>query len=134
MRILLFLADRAQNIDIIVNPAIQQGKIVLVTDTQTAQLHIKVMAEGLIFKQINMLNNIATNNKNLILTLVFDVDIETSMKRVGSQQDRMEKSGKDFFNRVRNGYLELAKQEPERIKLLIQQNQSKKFKKMLLKL
>ena len=52
------------------------------------------------------------------LTLVFDVDIETSMNRVGSEKDRMESSGAEFFNRVRNGYLELAKQEPERIKVV----------------
>ena len=65
-----------------------------------------------------MLNRIATNNIKPDLTLVFDVDIETSMKRVGNQQDRMEKSGKEFFNKVRNGYLELAKHEPDRIKVI----------------
>ena len=114
----LFLADRAQNIDIIVNPAIQQGKIVLCDRHTDSTVAYQGYGRGLDIKQINMLNNIATNNKKPDLTLVFDVDIETSMKRVGSQQDRMEKSGKDFFNRVRNGYLELAKQEPERIKVI----------------
>ena len=73
---------------------------------------------GLDINQINTLNNLATNNKKPDLTLVFDVDIETSMQRVGNEKDRMESAGKDFFNRVRNGYLELAKQEPERIKVI----------------
>lgn len=114
----LFLADRAQNIDIIVNPAIEQGKIVLCDRHTDSTVAYQGYGRGLDIKQINMLNNIATNNKKPDLTLVFDVDIETSMKRVGSQQDRMEKSGKEFFNRVRNGYLELAKQEPERIKVI----------------
>ena len=49
---------------------------------------------------------------------VFDIDVETSMKRVGKEKDRMESAGIDFHNRVRQGYLELAKQEPQRIKVL----------------
>lgn len=65
-----------------------------------------------------MLNNIATNGRKPDLTLVFDIDVETSMKRVGKDKDRMESAGIDFHNRVRNGYLELAKQEPQRIKVL----------------
>ena len=40
------------------------------------------------------------------------------MKRVGKEKDRMESAGVEFFNRVREGYLELAKQEPERICVL----------------
>ena len=65
-----------------------------------------------------MLNNIATNGKKRDLTFVFDVDVETSMKRVGKEKDRMESAGIDFHNRVRQGYLELAKQEPNRIKVI----------------
>ena len=60
----------------------------------------------------------STNGKKPDLTLVFDVDVETSMKRVGKEKDRMESAGIDFHNRVRKGYLELAKQEPKRIKVL----------------
>ena len=40
------------------------------------------------------------------------------MKRVGGQKDRMESAGMEFFNRVRNGYLEIARQEPERVKVI----------------
>ena len=40
------------------------------------------------------------------------------MKRVGKDKDRLESAGIEFHNRVRNGYLELAKQEPQRIKVL----------------
>ena len=114
----LFLAVRAQNIDIIVNPAIEQGKIVLCDRHTDSSVAYQGYGRGLDINQINTLNNLATNNKKPDLTLVFDVDIETSMQRVGNEKDRMESAGKDFFNRVRNGYLELAKQEPERIKVV----------------
>lgn len=114
----LFLADRAQNIDIIVNPAIEQGKIVLCDRHTDSSVAYQGYGRGLDINQINTLNNLATNNKKPDLTLVFDVDIETSMQRVGNEKDRMESAGKEFFNRVRNGYLELAKQEPERIKVI----------------
>lgn len=114
----LFLADRAQNIDIIVNPAIEQGKIVLCDRHTDSSVAYQGYGRGLDINQINTLNNLATNNKKPDLTLVFDVDIETSMLRVGNEKDRMESAGKEFFNRVRNGYLELAKQEPDRIKVI----------------
>ena len=114
----LFLADRAQNIDIIVNPAVKEGKIVLCVRHIDSTVAYQGYGRGLNIDRINMLNNLATNGKKPDLTLVFDVDVETSMKRVGKEKDRMESAGIDFHNRVRKGYLELAKQEPKRIKVL----------------
>ena len=114
----LFLADRAQNIDIIVNPAVAEGKIVLCDRHIDSTVAYQGYGRGLDIERINMLNNIATNNKKPDLTFVFDIDVETSMKRVGKEKDRMESAGIEFHNRVRNGYLELAKQEPERIKVI----------------
>lgn len=114
----LFLADRAQNIDVIVKPAIEQGKIVLCDRHTDSTVAYQGYGRGLDIDEINKLNNLATGGKKPDLTFVFDVDIETSMKRVGKEKDRMESSGKDFFNRVRQGYLELAKLEPKRIKVV----------------
>ena len=114
----LFLADRAQNIDIIVNPAVKEGKIVLCDRHIDSTVAYQGYGRGLNIDRINMLNNLATNGKKPDLTLVFDVDVETSMKRVGKEKDRMESAGIDFHNRVRKGYLELSKQEPKRIKVL----------------
>ena len=114
----LFLADRAQNIDIIVNPAVEEGKIVLCDRHIDSTVAYQGYGRGLDIERINMLNNIATNGRKPDLTFVFDIDIETSMARVGKEKDRMESAGKDFHNRVRQGYLELAKQEPQRIKVI----------------
>ena len=114
----LFLADRAQNIDIIVNPAASQGKIVLCDRHIDSTVAYQGYGRGLDIERINKLNDIATNGKKPDLTFVFDIDVETSMKRVGKEKDRMESAGIDFHNRVREGYLELAKQEPQRIKVL----------------
>lgn len=114
----LFLADRAQNIDIIVNPAVKEGKIVLCDRHIDSTVAYQGYGRGLDIERINMLNNLATNGKKPDLTFVFDIDVETSMQRVGKEKDRMESAGKEFHNRVRFGYLELAKQEPDRIKVL----------------
>lgn len=114
----LFLADRAQNIDIIVNPAIQSEKIVLCDRHIDSTVAYQGYGRGLDIEKINMLNNIATNGQKPDLTFVFDIDIETSMKRVGKEKDRMESAGIEFHNRVRSGYLELAKKEPDRIKVI----------------
>lgn len=114
----LFLADRAQNIDIIVKPAIAEGKIILSDRHTDSSVAYQGYGRGLDIERINMLNNLATNGLKPDLTFVFDIDVETSMERVGKEKDRMESAGKDFHNRVRNGYLELAKQNPERIKVI----------------
>lgn len=114
----LFLADRAQNIDIIVNPAVNEGKIVLCDRHIDSTVAYQGFGRGLDLKRIKMLNDIATNGRKPDLTIVFDIDVETSMKRVGSEKDRMECAGIEFHNKVRNGYLKIAKEEPERIKVV----------------
>jgi len=114
----LFLADRAQHIDVIVKPAIDEGKIVLCDRHTDSTVAYQGYGRGLDIDEINRLNTLATNGLKPDLTFVFDVDIETSMSRVGNVKDRMESAGVDFFNRVRNGYLELAKLEPNRIKVI----------------
>lgn len=114
----LFLADRAQNIDTIVKPAIESGKIVLCDRHIDSSVAYQGYGRGLDIEEIKQLNTLATGGLLPDLTLVFDIDIETSMKRVGKEKDRMESAGNEFFNRVRNGYLELAKHEPKRIKVV----------------
>ena len=114
----LFLADRAQHIDMIVNPAVEAGKIVLCDRHIDSSVAYQGYGRGLDIEQIDRLNMLATNGRRPDLTFVFDIDVETSMKRVGKEKDRMESAGVEFFNRVREGYLELAKQEPERICVL----------------
>lgn len=114
----LFLADRAQHIDMIVNPAIEKGQIVLCDRHTDSTVAYQGYGRGLDIDRINMLNNLATAGRMPDLTFVFDVDIETSMKRVGKEKDRMESAGDDFFNRVRRGYLEIAKNEPKRVKVI----------------
>lgn len=114
----LFLADRAQHIDTIVNPAVQQGKIVLCDRHTDSTVAYQGYGRGLDIETINNLNSIATNGRKPDLTFIFDIDTETSMKRIGKNQDRMESAGIEFQTKVRNGYLEIAKQEPERVKVI----------------
>ena len=114
----LFLADRAQHIDTIVKPALANGQIILCDRHTDSTVAYQGYGRGIDIEQINKLNEIATDGLKPDLTFVFDIDIETSMSRVGTEKDRMESAGNDFFNRVRNGYLEIAKNEPQRVKVI----------------
>ncbi len=114
----LFLADRAQHVDTIINPAIIEGKIVLCDRHTDSSVAYQGYGRGLDVSRINMLNDLAVNGRYPDLTIVFDIDVETSMSRVGDNKDRMESAGIEFFNRVRNGYLEIAKNEPKRVKVV----------------
>lgn len=114
----LFLADRAQNIDVIVIPAVNAGKIVLCDRHIDSTIAYQGYGRGIDLERLKMLNNLATSGFKPDLTLVFDVDVETSMARVGQNQDRIEAAGTEFHEKVRQGYLELAKQEPERVKVI----------------
>ena len=114
----LFLADRAQHIDCIIKPALKEGKIILCDRHTDSTVAYQGYGRGVNIEEIQKLNNMATSGLKPDLTIVFDVDIETSMSRVGKNKDRMESSGIDFFNKVRQGYLEIAKKEPQRVKVI----------------
>ena len=114
----LFLADRAQHVDCIIKPALKEGKIVLCDRHTDSTAAYQGYGRGINLDEIKKLNEIAVSGLKPDLTIVFDIDIETSLSRVGNEKDRMESAGVEFFNRVRNGYLEIAKQEPERVKVI----------------
>lgn len=114
----LFLADRAQHVDVIVKPAVALGKIVLCDRHTDSTVAYQGYGRGQDIDRINLLNNIATDGMKPDLTFVFDIDVETSQQRVGAEKDRMESAGMDFHNRVRQGYLKLAENEPNRIKVI----------------
>lgn len=114
----LFLADRAQHVDCIIKPALKEGVIVLCDRHTDSTVAYQGYGRGLDLDQIHKLNNIATSGLKPNLTIVLDVDVETSQKRVGNEKDRMESAGIEFFERVRKGFLEIAKQEPNRVKVV----------------
>ena len=114
----LFLADRAQHVDCVIKPALKDGVIVLCDRYTDSTVAYQGYGRQLDIEQIKKLNEIAVNGLKPDLTIVFDIDIETSMQRVGKTKDRMESAGMDFFNRVRNGYLAIAKEEPNRVKVI----------------
>lgn len=114
----LFLADRAQHVDCIIKPALEEGVVVLCDRHTDSTVAYQGYGRGLDLVQIHRLNNIATSGLKPDLTIVLDVDVETSQKRVGTEKDRMESAGIEFFERVRKGFLEIAKQEPERVKVV----------------
>ncbi len=114
----LYLADRAQHIQEIVLKNINEGRIVLCDRCIDSTVAYQGYGRRGNIEQINLLNKIATNGIEPDLTIVFDVDIETAQKRIGNTKDRMEKEGIEFHKRVREGYLELAKKYPKRIKVI----------------
>lgn len=114
----LFLADRAQHVDCVIKPALKKGIIVLCDRHTDSTVAYQGYGRQLDIEQIKKLNGIAVNGLKPNLTIVFDIDIETSMQRVGKTKDRMESAGTEFFNRVRNGYLAIAKEEPNRVKII----------------
>lgn len=114
----LFLADRAQHVDCIIKPALKNNTIVLCDRHTDSTIAYQGYGRQLNIQEIKKLNDIAVNGLKPDLTIVFDIDVETSMQRVGKTKDRMESAGMEFFNRVRNGYLEIAKDEPNRVKVI----------------
>lgn len=114
----MYLADRAQHAQMIIKPALEDKKIVLCdryTDSTVA--YQGYGREGDI-EQINILNKIATKGLKSDLTILFDVESEVAQSRLGKTKDRLESQGMEFHKKVRNGYLELAKQEPQRFKVI----------------
>lgn len=114
----LFLADRAQHIDTLVKPSIEKGVIVLCDRHTDSTIAYQGYGRGVDIERLTMLNHLATSGLKPDLTFVFDVDMETSAQRVGKEKDRMESAGIEFHQKVREGYLQIAKEEPARVKVI----------------
>lgn len=114
----LFLADRSQHVDALVEPAINEGKIVLCDRYIDSTIAYQGYGRGQDIELLKKLNSIAINGIEPDLTLLFDVSAETAQNRVGNEKDRMESAGMLFHKKVREGYLQLQKENPERIKIV----------------
>ena len=114
----LFLADRAQHIEHLVKPAVEAGKIVICDRHTDSTIAYQGYGRGEDIEQLKYLNNLATDSIKPDLTFVFDVSTDVAQQRVGAEKDRMESAGIEFHKKVRQGYLEIAKQEPDRVKVV----------------
>ena len=114
--LLLYMADRAQHVKKVILPALEEGKIVLCDRYIDSSVSYQGYARGLDIERIIKLNTIATDGLEPDLTIVFDVETQTAIERVGEIKDRLEQEGIEFHKKLRYGYLELAKRFPNRIK------------------
>ncbi len=114
----MYLADRAQHAQMIIKPALEDKTIVLCDRYTDSTVAYQGYGRNGNIEKINTLNEIATKGLKSDLTLLFDVESEIAQSRLGKTKDRLESQGIQFHKKVRNGYLELAKQNPERIKII----------------
>lgn len=114
----LYLADRAQHIEYTIKPALNDGKIVLCDRHTDSTLAYQGYGRNQDIEEIRHLNKIVTNGTIPDLTIVFDIDSEIAQKRLGDEKDRLEAEGLEFHKKLRFGYLEIAKKEPQRIKIV----------------
>lgn len=120
---LLYLAARAEHVDKLLRPSKEAGKIVLCDRFGDSTLVYQGLAAGKSVDELwklRELNSYATGNFVPDLTLVFDGRPEKLVERrtLRGVSDRYEEMGLDFQHQLRNGFLALAKLEPERIKVI----------------
>ena len=115
--ILLFLAARAQLVAQMIRPGLADGKIILCDRYADSTLAYQGYGHGYDLDLLHRLLDFATGGLKPDLTLLLDVNVECGLKRKqsgNSEWNRMDAYNLEFHRRVRNGYLELAKAEPER--------------------
>jgi dTMP kinase len=111
--LLLFEAARACLVQTVIKPALESGKIVICDRFYDSTTAYQGYGRGINLDTIKFLNRLASE-LTPDLTILFDLDPVIGMKRKGKPTDRIESAGMDFHNRVRNGYLQIAKDNPQR--------------------
>lgn len=114
----LFLAARAQLAAQIVRPALAAGKVVLLDRFGDSSVAYQGYGRGLDPARVAELNALFTRGLEPDVTVLIDVPVEASAERSKEKPDRIERAGDRFHGRVRQGYREIAMNEPERFVVL----------------
>ena len=119
--VLLFLAARAQVVSQVIRPALARGEWVICDRFADSTFAYQGYGRGIDVPLLKRLNDFATEGLKPDLTILLDVPPETSRARLAARQaatstaaDRIEQAGELFHRRLREGFLELAKAEPDR--------------------
>ncbi len=118
--LLLFAADRAQHVDFLVKPAIEEGKIVISDRYADATFAYQGAGRGFPEQMVKQVIKLATGGLQPDLTLFFDVSIDKALMRThsrnesGEKKNRMDLETNEFYERVRASYLRIAENEPKR--------------------
>jgi len=119
--LLLMFSARAEHVSQIIKPALSRDEWVLSDRFTDATFAYQGGGRGIDQQRITELAQWTLNGLKPDLTLLFDLPVELGQQRVLSRNqgiDRFEQEKVDFFQKVRNCYLERAQQEPERIKVI----------------
>lgn len=123
--LLLFLAARAQLVRNVIEPALASGKWVLSDRFSDSTFAYQGYGRGLPLDVLRLANDFACDGLKPDLTLLLDVRPEVAAARMRRREaatntsaDRIEQAGDGFHSRLRAGFLEMAKAEPERIRVI----------------
>ena len=120
--LLLFSASRAELIASCIQPALDRGEIVICDRFYDSTYVYQGLGRAIDINTVKKLNRITVGTLKPDLTILLDLDAATGIQRAKNRQsgelDRIENESLAFFEAVRDGYLELAKEEPERFKVI----------------
>ena len=120
--LLLFSASRAELINCRIQPALARGEIVICDRFYDSTFVYQGLGRAIDINIVEQLNQITVGKLKPDLTILLDLDAKIGIERAKSRQsgalDRIENESLAFFEAVRNGYLVLAKKEPERFKTI----------------
>ena len=123
--VLLFLASRAQHVERLIRPALAQGKWVLCDRFDDSTFAYQGYGRGFPMEGLRAVNAFAVSGLRPDLTVLLDVAPQTSRERLAARQattatapDRIEREAAAFHEKVRNGFLALAAEEPNRIAVI----------------
>ncbi|NLU51991.1 MAG: dTMP kinase [Clostridiaceae bacterium] len=116
---ILYAASRAQLVNTLIRPAIEEGKAVICDRFVDSSYAYQAMGRGLGLKAVRTVNSYAIGDCMPDITFFMDIDADTAMQRrnaSGEEADRMESEKMEFHRSVYEGYKNLISLYPERIK------------------